>query len=427
MYKPTLLFACFALLLAACTLQLTAAVPTPTIPTALPVEVLETQTSLQPTQTPLILSLPTVPPPTVVAVDGGLLYFWPVSLPPEIKVNTARSASSAGGYKIEFDNIQTGASVVLWAGTEADRFPYCAGQTNPYQFRNVEGCSSHGTGAGTSLEWREKGVHYSIGGMGTSLEVVAQFANGLEALDYQSWQQKFAEAAKPEASGQASAAPARTTIEFASGTTSNTLAYRELAAGNFDEYILSALGGQELTISAAPYAFGDGGEYILMVSGVDGSVLVPEAAQANSWTGVLPATQDYVIRVVNRGNTAQYQLKVGLPWRIKFAAGAISTTLNGKLMAGNEGNAYLLQARAGQTMTVRTTSANNNACLTIVARMLDGSGIPLVNAASHPTTSWSTTFPTGTEYSQDYSISVSLCPDAPAMDSFYTLSIEVVN
>ena len=166
---------------------------------------------------------------------------------------------------------------------------------------------------------------------------------------------------------------------------------------------------------------------MLTISGVDGSVLVSEAAQIHLWTGILPATQDYVIRVANRSNTAQYQLNVGIPWRIKFAAGATSTTLDGKLVAGNGGNEYLLQARAGQTLSVSTTSANNNACLTIVARMTDGSGIPLVNAASHPMTSFSTVLPTEAGYSQDYSISVSLCPNAPAMDSLYTLLISAVN
>ena len=318
-------------------------------------------------------------------MSGGILYFWPVSLSPDLKLNGARSSSSDSGYIIEFDNAQTGSSLDLRAGTEADRYPYCAGGTIPYQIRSVEGCYSHGTGAGTSLEWRENGIHYSVGGMGNGLEAVIQFANNLEVLDYQTWQQKFANAAN--------VSPAYSRIEFITGTTSNTSAYRELVGGKFDEYILGAMAGQELTVNIAPYTFTDSENFVLTISGIDGSVLVSEAAQTHFWTGILPATQDYVIRVANRGKTAQYQLNVNIPWRVNLAAGATSTTLDGKLVTGNSGNEYLLQAKAGQTLSVSTTSANNNACLSITARMTDGSSIPLVNAASHPMTSYSTFFP----------------------------------
>lgn len=169
-----------------------------------------------------------------------------------------------------------------------------------------------GTGAGASLEWKENGVHYSVGGIGNSLEAVVQFASNLAVLDYEGWQQKFAEAA------------------------------------------------------------------------------------------------------------------ASTPTRIEFDAGATSTTLEGRLATSVDSNTYLLQGRAGQTMTVTTSSANNSACLTIAAQLTDGSYIPLVNSNSHPTTTWSDVLPTGTEYSQDYSISVSSCPDKPATDIPYTLFVNVV-
>ena len=248
MYKPTTLpLVLFALLLAACNLQTTTfEPPTPTIPTALPVVVLTTQPGVQPIQTPLPIPQPTVSLPTVPS-SGGLLFLWPVSLSPDLKLNGTRSSSSDGGYMIEFDNAQTGSSLDLRAGTEADRYPYCGGQTKPYQIRNVEGCYSMGTGAGAALAWRENGIHYSVGGIGNSLEAVVQFANNLEALDYQTWQQKFSNAAN--------VSPAYTRIEFITGTTSDTTAYRELASGKFDEYILGAMAGQELIVNIAPYAF----------------------------------------------------------------------------------------------------------------------------------------------------------------------------
>ena len=126
--------------------------------------------------------------------------------------------------------------------------------------------------------------------------------------------------------------PARTRIEFVTGTTSNTTAYRELASGNFDEYILGAMAGQELAVNVAPYTYTDSEIFVLAISGVDGSVLVSDAAHLHFWTGVLPATQDYVIRVVNRGNAARYRLNVNIPLRITFAAGATSAALDGRLL-----------------------------------------------------------------------------------------------
>ena len=200
MYKSTLPLVLFALLLAACNLQTTVEPPTPTLPTALPVVILATQPGGQPIQTPLPLPQPAVPLPNI-PVSGGILYFWPVSLSPDLKLNGARSSSSDGGYIIEFDNAQTGSSIDLRAGAEADRYPYCAGNTNPYQIRGMEGCYSMGTGAGAALAWRENGIHYSVGGIGNSLEFVVQFANNLEVLDYQTWQQKFSNAANVSPAG----------------------------------------------------------------------------------------------------------------------------------------------------------------------------------------------------------------------------------
>jgi hypothetical protein len=221
--------------------------------------------------------------------------------------------------------------------------------------------------------------------------------------------------------------PARTRIEFVPGTTSNTTAYRELASGNFDEYILGAMAGQELAVNVAPYTYTDSEIFDLAISGADGSTLVSDAAHLHFWNGVLPATQDYVIRVVNRGNAARYRLNVNIPLRITFAAGATVAALDGRLVGGKDGNTYLVQARAGQTMTVSTTSANNDACLTIVARMANGSYDPLVRSMSQSITSWSTVLPTGAEYSQDYSILVTSCPEAPAIDSLYSLFVEITN
>jgi hypothetical protein len=426
MFKPALLLSLFALILSACTFDIGLFEPGQANPTK---PVLMIPNAPQPSATPVVV-LATVAPvalPTQTVSPSGLLYFWPVALSPEMKLNEALSFSNESGYMIAFTNPQTGAATVLRAGAEADRYPYCAGQSSPYQIRNVEGCSSLGTGAGASLEWKENGIHYALGGLGNALDTLIQFAGTLAVLDHPAWQQALANAAKLENTGQAVDLPARIRIEFAPGTTASSTAYRELAVGGFEEYVLNALQGQELAVDAAPYNFADSANFVISVTGVDGAVLAAEAAQLNSWSGVLPTTQAYIIRVTNRGNAAQYRLNVTIPWRINFAAGATSTSLDGKLIAGSNGNLYSLRAQAGQTLTLSTTSANNHACLTVAAKMTNGGFVPLLSMMSQPTTSWSTVLPTGSDYAQDYSILVSMCPQSPAADTPYTLLVDIVN
>lgn len=416
MYKSALSFILFALLLAACTMQITTIETGSVTPTALPVNRLATQVSMQFTPTPTTMLQPTSPSSTE---SGVLLYFWPVSLPSDMKFNSQNSFFSDDGYVIMFDKTEPGTSTVLWAGKEADRYPYCDGQAKPDQIRGVQGCSSMGTGAGAGIEWMENGVHYVVGGFGNSMEAIIQFAESLESVDYQTWQLKIANVTNTPPTS-----PARTRIEFITGTTSHKSGPQELASGNSDEYILSALTGQELTVSIPPDN-SPAKNFVLNISGADGSVLVSESAQTNLWTGILPATQDYVIRVTNQGNTAYYQLQISIPSRVSLTVGETSTTLQGRLVIGLDNNNYTLHAQAGQTLTATTTSTNNNTCLTIAARMTDGSYIPLVNAASHPTTTWSDLLPTGAEYSQEYSISVSRCPETPVENIFYTLFVQV--
>jgi hypothetical protein len=398
-------------------MQITTIEPGPVTPTSPPLDRLATQVGAPPTQTPFDVSQPVVS--SISTEPEGLLYFWPTSLSADAKFNSANFVYNNNGYVIEFDNFQTGASTILRAGTEADRYSYCAGMSMPDQIRGMDGCYSMGTGAGAIVEWRENGIRYSTGGIGNSMEAVLQFAENLEVLDYQTWQQRITNATKLPS-------PSHTRIEFISGTTSHKSDLQELANGDSDEYILGALAGQELTVSIPPDSSPAEG-FVLNISGADGSVLVSESAQTNLWTGTLPATQDYIIRVTNQGNTAYYQLQVNIPARIKLTAGETSNTLQGRLVIGLDSNTYLLQAQAGQTLTVTTTSPNNNACLTITTRMTDGTYVPLVNAASHPTTTWSAMLPSGPDYSQDYSISVSRCPETPVANTYYTLFVNITN
>lgn len=66
----------------------------------------------------------------------------------------------------------------------------------------------------------------------------------------------------------------------------------------------------------------------------------------------------------------------GITKRIKFAKGRSSATVSGTVIRGDR-DTYILGARAGQTMSVRITSLENNAVFQIEAPeggYLDGAG-----------------------------------------------------
>jgi hypothetical protein len=98
-------------------------------------------------------------------------------------------------------------------------------------------------------------------------------------------------------------------IEFPSGSTSVTLT-GQLSAAASDQYVLRAMGGQTLNIDLT---FSEGGA-ILVVWGADGNVLLTDHAEASSFRGTLPTTQDYYIMVKGRpqGSTF-YGMTVSIP------------------------------------------------------------------------------------------------------------------
>jgi len=89
----------------------------------------------------------------------------------------------------------------------------------------------------------------------------------------------------------------------------------QLAAGEIKQYVLTAMGGQEMTVNlSATLASGSKGGAILAIWGADGTVLISDHAEATTWKGVLPSTQDYYIAVIcTPQESASYTLEVVIP------------------------------------------------------------------------------------------------------------------
>lgn len=99
-------------------------------------------------------------------------------------------------------------------------------------------------------------------------------------------------------------------IEFDPGATGANV-MGSLPANGLDEYLLYALEGQTMTVTVS--SPGDGAK--LSIAGLsDGLPLVRAASDATSWTGVLPMSQDYSIKVVSSGNPIpSYQMDIEIP------------------------------------------------------------------------------------------------------------------
>jgi hypothetical protein len=195
-------------------------------------------------------------------------------------------------------------------------------------------------------------------------------------------------------------APAPQRIQFASGATSATVT-GQVAAYGADVYVLRALGGQTMTADLLSPA----SDVLLEIWGQDGTVLKRHVDGETTWTGVLPSTQDYFVKVVSFGSAVSYALTVTIPpagepepepVRIQFAVGAISATVTGQVAAYGA-DVYVLRAMAGQTMSVDLLSPASDVVLEIW--VADGS--PLLRHVTGQT-AW-----TGQLYAtQDYFIKV---------------------
>ena len=142
-----------------------------------------------------------------------------------------------------------------------------------------------------------------------------------------------------------------TRISFAAGATSGGVS-GSLAAGAVKEYRVRASANQLLFVditSPKPDVF------VEVIGVTDGKVLVRAADKRAHSQSTLPANQDYLIRVRATGGASTFGLKVTIPRRISFAAGAFSATAPGTVAAGTT-NTYVFRALAGQTFTATITA-----------------------------------------------------------------------
>ena len=157
-----------------------------------------------------------------------------------------------------------------------------------------------------------------------------------------------------EAWAAAPSAPtaAYTRISFAAGATSGGVS-GDLASGAVRDFRVRASAGQIMFLDVTTP---QNNVYLEVIGVTGGQVLVRASDKRAHWHGTLPANQDYLVRLVSTGAATKFALKVTIPRRVVFAAGATSATVPGTVAAGTT-NTYIFRALAGQTITATLTAS----------------------------------------------------------------------
>jgi serine/threonine-protein kinase len=148
-------------------------------------------------------------------------------------------------------------------------------------------------------------------------------------------------------------------IEFAAGDISK-IEQGNLLNTNAQPYLLEARQGQIMTLTL------EGAGVTMNILRANGQKIDSSAYQTRSWTGQLPADEEYMIQVTGSGGywldvaiTPEASSPVSDFQRVKFARGKASTTVTGTLLTKRV-RRYALTASTNQLMTIRVLKGNVN-------------------------------------------------------------------
>lgn len=219
-------------------------------------------------------------------------------------------------------------------------------------------------------------------------------------------------------------------INFPAGGTAATVTGTVTSPNRFC-YVAGARAGQEMTVQVTSPA--QAANFLVKAvnpSVNDGVPLKRLENEDRSWTGLLPATGDYLICVATASGSVTYSLTLTLPpltatpaptpapIRVQFPPGGTAVTLTGVATFPQQ-VCYVLGAQAGQEMTVSITSPGSaaNFLVSAVDIAVIG-GFPLKRLENEART-WSGPLPATTDYlicaataagSVSYSLTIAIPP-----------------
>jgi hypothetical protein len=206
-------------------------------------------------------------------------------------------------------------------------------------------------------------------------------------------------------------------LRFAPGTDTVTRT-GTLTFGDSNHYVIRLGKDDKLSVTANSA----NNNVILVIWGADGEVLLTDHADASSWSGVTPKTQDYFIDVrAIDGTSANYALTVtadpikpnpphGRVKRIVFPPGISTVTERGRVVPGGPAR-FVVKGSARQFLQVALTAEEQAVALTIYGA--DGTVLlsPMAGATS---------FSGVLNTTQDYFITVTI---QGAGFALYTLTV----
>ena len=148
-----------------------------------------------------------------------------------------------------------------------------------------------------------------------------------------------------------------TRVRFARGTTSGIL-NDSLPAGGEHAFLLGALQGQVMLAHAIAWtnaASGRTGETAVRVFRPDGAELPAPGGSGPLWSGRLPVSGDYVVRVRATGGPASYTLAVQIPRRVVVDRDNPTTSFAG-VTPSRAPVDYLIRGERGRTLEVELRS-----------------------------------------------------------------------
>lgn len=209
-------------------------------------------------------------------------------------------------------------------------------------------------------------------------------------------------------------------IVFAEGATA-ALEQGTAGPGQTFPYVVRALAGQTMSVNLTPLP---GGKALLIIWGADGTVLISDHAEATTWSGVLPSSQDYFIDVRSApGVWTDFWLDVVIPplqpaespiTPIAFQPGSAHEVIRGSV-APNSIVRYKAYALMGQLMFVNLTTTQGSAIMQIVGAdgavlLSDKAGLTMWSGKLPNTQDYVIEVRSVTNITTDYALEIAIQP-----------------
>jgi len=178
-------------------------------------------------------------------------------------------------------------------------------------------------------------------------------------------------------------------INFEPGATADSI-QRPIASTEIQEYVLYAFAGQTMIVEVAspsPDVF------FSLAGQSDGVPLVRASDNAKRWVGRLSATQNYLIKVINRGDDAAFNLKIVIPAALNLSPEGLPALATGTLEPGQSRH-YIIAGATGQRTNINLDSPDLSASF-VVYGLEDEKPLTSVPAKA---TSWTGEFPRAQDY-----------------------------